>query len=141
MSRSVSYLRNAELVLYAETPGAEDEDSFFWDDTIGEFKMAMCKAFPSLEECDEWSGREDHIILRNQLAEFAVSEYCGLTSISARPVESSSWYACPSEAMKSRWIAQVAPRVAKIVKDCFGGTLNLVGRFSNGEAVYERNVA
>jgi hypothetical protein len=137
VSRSVSYLTNAELVLYAEAPKSEDEnDQWLWDDVVSEFKATMCEAFPSLNECSAWGGREDHIILRNRLAEFAISEYCGLVAISARPTQSD--YSGNTEALKSKWLRQAGTKTRKAVRDCFGGTLALIGRASNGEAFFNR---
>ena len=52
---------------------------------IADIRYWMQHKFPSLESCDDWSERESHAILRSELAEIVISEYCGLVSLGVVP--------------------------------------------------------
>jgi hypothetical protein len=95
-------------------------------------------AFPSFERFDGWRGREDRILLRNAFADCGISTYCGLAAIwLAERDDSHYWEAdfyVPRTARARHWLAQVSGRFI----DLFG-ELRLVGRFSNGEAIFERS--
>lgn len=108
-----------------------------WDDFVGSLCDVLKRAFPSLEDCDEWLGREDHALLENRHAYIGVSEYCGVVSVWCVPKRDDYGNATP---LAERWAGSIGPKV-----DCLIGaiTTRLVraGAFSNGEAVYVRDGA
>jgi hypothetical protein len=77
-------------------------------------------------ECDDAWDDENHIILSNQFTEVAVSEYCGLASISVRCTDDE--YIGLAE--------RYTKYVGKFVEKTFGNLIK-IGTFSNGESVYE----
>lgn len=112
-----------------------------WDYYVDDFRSMMKQAFPSLDECDKWVGREDHALLENQYAFFGVSEYCGLVSMWVQPKdphysENESW-----DARRDHWIAQIERKFHETANLCFGTAIRKLGSFSNGEGVYERIAA
>ena len=141
MGRSVSYANGSEVVIYSHVDAVYDDDGNYddflsqlaWDDAIDNLKYEAQEAFPSLEVCDEWLDREDHAILENQLVYIGVSEYCGLVSIWVVPKEDEHY------AFGVAFANKIEAKLNQIVKNAFGLRLNQVGRFSNGEAVF--NVA
>lgn len=120
---------------------SEQDPSDDWDYYCEDFQREMIRAFPSLSECDEWVGREDHALLENDYCRIGVSEYCGLVSMWVQPKdphysENESW-----DARRDHWIAQIGPKFHKVAGTCFGTALRKLGSFSNGEGVYERIAA
>ena len=81
---------------------------------------------------------EAGILLRNAFADCGISTYCGLAAIwLAERDDSHYWEAdfyMPRTARARHWLGQVSGRFI----DLFG-ELRLVGRFSNGEAIFERD--
>jgi len=131
MGRSVSYPHGA-LVAFTHVHDEDDTDDCAW---LLEFWREMAqRLWPSLREVDTWRGREDHVIARNGLVEFGVSEYCGLVAIWL--VERTDLDTAGQEALATQWIKSVAPRFRKTF-----GTLRKVGTFSNGEGIFERVAA
>ena len=94
-------------------------------------------AFPSFETFDGWRGREDRILLRNAFADCGISTYCGLAAIWLIERDDACFWEAdfshPRAACARHWIAQVAPRFEQMF-----GELKMVGRFWNGEAIFER---
>lgn len=105
-------------------------------DFCGNLCSRFMQAFPSLEICDIWLGREDHALLENALAYIGVSEYMGLFSVWCVPKPSTDWRRDTS-AFGSRWAASIEDRAAWILER-FAVRLVSVGRMSNGEGVYRR---
>ena len=102
-----------------------------FEDLVEDTRYVLGDLFPSVYEADRWIGREDRVIAENRLAQFGVSEYCGLAAIWVVPSDDAPWQ------LAERWIDSVWPRFeAK-----YPSRLGLAGRFSNGEAVYERTTA
>lgn len=158
MGRSVSYASGATAICYKDvsrfgyTPGFDDNgdeingddeskwtfDEFAgqvdWDNWISELKEDARKAFPSMDDCDKWIGREDHAILANRYAYIGVSEYCGLASIWL--VERGDLETDQDIARARHWLGQVKPKFEKLF-----GDLRRLGTFSNGEGVYERKAS
>lgn len=138
MGRSVDYLSNAAIVAYCSPEFMEDgqdESSgyFDWDEFKEDLISQLQQAFPSLEEVDNrWCGRETSIILENGLVEIGLSEYCGLVSVSIRPNLALD---PPPYDLANRWINRIKPKFLGIVKIYNG--LTSIGRFSNGEQVFE----
>lgn len=127
MGRSVSVAAGAELVTYKQFEYEEDEavSQDNWDDFVEDITSYFEYKYPSLERCDEWLDREDHVILQNRLIYLGISEYCGLVSIWAVPKEE-----YPD--LTAKFIKTITPYFEKI------GELRKVGTFSNGEAVFKR---
>ena len=132
MSRSVSTPSNAGTIVYTQFDG---EESWEWDDLIEEFKSQAMQSFPSLSECDEWLGREDHAILENQLAYIGISEYCGCVAIWAVAKEF-EWFE-PESNFRYRWVESSESKLQLCVRESFGSTMHLVGTASNGESFYQ----
>lgn len=134
MGRSVSVASNSVHVEYAAFE-CEDEydsaDDFQWH--LDDFAEAVCKAFPSASACDEWLGREDHAVAENSFAYFGVSEYCGLVSLWVTPKDDD--YAT-STGLRDHWIDSIGAKFTKVARNCFSQPLTCVGRFSNGEAIF-----
>lgn len=130
MGRSVGYLNNASGVAYIDV--RDMEDSFEWDLMVEEIEENLTAKYPSLYSCDEWEGREEHIFLKNNLINIAMSEYCGLATLSVAPRDD-FYYSEPHEGLANR----MADYVGKYIEETFGEYRKL-GTFSNGEGVYER---
>jgi hypothetical protein len=156
MGRSVSYPRGASVV-YAETPtnsycascgdyageggcdcSEEDRDwregEVDWDWVMDDHRQTLRAMFPSFWDADEWLDREDHVLARNSLVSFGVSEYCGLMSIWLVPrgdLENAGL-----EAFAERWIAAVLPKFRKAF-----GQYEKLGSMSNGEGVFRKVAA
>lgn len=150
MGRSVSVPLNAVGVFYkAWTQGHEDEetgepiadDDFdYWesewdylvhDDFVGN---VLTDLFPSVEPADYWIGTEDHVVAENQLAAFGVSEYCGLAAFWVVVKDNSNWDLPSWTGLAAAWIDKAWPKVEAM----YPSRLGLMGRFSNGGAVYKR---
>lgn len=143
MGRSVSYLNNAEYVFYFPTPEYQDEEGQYdeslgqmaWDDMMADLKAEIKAKLPSYNECNKWEGREDHIILRNNLCNIAISEYCGLCSLSIAVRSNDYW---DNSHFASHHAGHIRKTLEKILSDLGLTRLEKVGTFSNGESVYQK---
>ncbi len=137
MGRSVSFPPNA--IVAFRTIDTEDQDDGEWEYEclVDEIAVTARKAFPSLEPHEGWRGREDRILLRNAFADCGISTYCGLVAIWLTVRDDSRYweadYFHPRSDRSKRWLEQVAPRFHALFSE-----LRMVGRFSNGEAIFER---
>jgi hypothetical protein len=139
MGRSVNYLSRATKVSYLhvettwidEETKEEIEDNFWYDDLKDNIESSLKTLYPSLTNCERWDGNEVFIFLENNLVEIAISEYCGLVSISIRP--NSHW--STKEQLAEHWINKVWHKAEEKFKD-FSDVLVKQGTFSNGESVY-----
>ena len=122
MGRSVSYANNSLAIAYREFDG--DCDSFQWE-VVEDTQEYGKSLWPSMSNCDKWIGSEDHAILENRHAYIGVSAYCGVVSIWLVPKEDNN--------LARQWCESIKGKFLKSF-----GTLNKVGSFSNGEAVFER---
>lgn len=127
MSRSVSYPSDAIVAF----DFYESDDEFAFDDLVDEFVFAVDRAYPSVRPVDEWIGREDHAYRANDHAYFGVSEYCGLVSLWA-----AERYDSERPELARQWLSQIEPGFIGRF-----GRLRKIGRFSNGEAIFERVAA
>jgi hypothetical protein len=132
MARSVSYPSDA--VVAFDDWNCRDE--YDWDFQIEDLQWRLKQAYPSLSECDKWLGREDQAIMENGHAYFGVSEYCGLVSIWVVPKDSSCDQYGELSGIGANWVRQIADGFQKRF-----GSLVKIGRFSNGESIYERKAA
>jgi hypothetical protein len=137
MGRSVSYPTNAVVAfrLLDEEEGGDLD--WAYECLVDEVIDTAVAAFPSLEPFQGWRGREDRILLRNAYADLGLSTYCGLAAIwLAERDDDRYWdadYRQPRTARAKHWLGQVAARFEELF-----GELKMIGRFSNGEAIYER---
>lgn len=123
MGRSVNYLSNADAVYFHQLDEEEIQDFDFLLEDIREHVMYK---YPEFEAVDEWEGREVNIILQSPLVEIAISEYCGVISLSVRTLEDAD------QTKAATWIEHFFKRaIAPWAK------ARKIGSFSNGEAVYE----
>lgn len=151
MGRSVSYATRSLLIAYADWFDPSDEyvaeererleededwypepDQDDWDFWVEDVQDVVCELWPSFEPCDKWIDREDRAVAENRLGYIGVSEYCGLASI---------WFVSKEATYYEPYVEDFAQRFAEQIKAKFHdtfGTLRLMGRFSNGEAVFER---
>ena len=137
MGRSVSYPKGA-IVAFRLIESQEEGDSDWKYDCLVEDIISTARdAFPSLVPQDSWRGREDRILLRNAYADCGISTYCGLAAIwLAERDDSFYWEADhgrPRTGRAQRWLEQVSDKFSQMF-----GELRQIGRFSNGEAVFER---
>jgi hypothetical protein len=144
MSRSVSVASGATHVAYASLEPIADEESgavreFDSDDfnfAVEDFQGYLPQLCPSLSPCDSWlgSGRsEDHALLENQHCFVGVSEYNGLVSVWVVPKEEDSH----GYNLSKHWCEQVGDKLVNAGAGCFGNKLRSVGRFSNGEQIFQ----
>jgi len=99
----------------------------FEDDVIEPFREHLRELFPSASPCSEWLGREDHAVAENCHAYFGISEYCGMVAYWAVPKENENGYAN----LANRWLDGITSKF-----EAAFGTMQRVGRFSNGGAIY-----
>lgn len=123
MGRSVSTPSEASVVVYASFEG--DSDDF--NDCGDELQRLAMRKYPSLSRANRWIGRENHVVLENKHCSITVSEYCGLAAVAIVP---GSGYGALSE----NWCDKVDLRP---LADCFGPRLISMGRFSNGEQIFQ----
>lgn len=146
MGRSVSYLRNALRVNYFEWPfytildenneetgEVEYLDAYEVIDDIREQFMPH-----GFDKCDKWEDREDHIILEGHGLVVALSEYCGLASLSVAIDEVNYGYCDTDEDVAElvkgveAWLDANWDEVTK-----YHNKYHKVGSLSNGEGVFE----
>ena len=140
MGRSVSYPSGA--IVAFRLIGVEEDDDLDWEYEclIDWIRAEAIRAFPSLREHDGWRGREDRILLRNAYADCGISTYCGLAAVwLVERNDAAYWDADAGTARfprAQRWLGQVADKFTGLL-----GELECLGRFSNGEAIYQRRDA
>lgn len=132
MGRSVSTHRNAVATVFLHLDIDED---FSWDDFINDLRdNVIGPKYPSMENCNRWLGREDHIILQNCYGEISVSEYCGCVAICLAPRDD-------DDGWNSAWCHRAAKNFERIVTKAFkSSAMQKVATFSNGEAMYRKIV-
>lgn len=136
MGRSVSYPTGA-IVAFRLVDEAEEDWDWAYECLVEDIVETVRSCFLSLEPFDGWRGREDRILLRNAFADCGVSTYCGLAAIwIVERDDSRYWEADCRKARSGRarqWLTRVSDRFNNVFAE-----LRLVGRFSNGEAIFER---
>lgn len=140
MGRSVSYARGSEVVIYSHVDDVFDDEGnydefssqFAFDSALEYLVDSSLEAFPSLEKCDKWLGREDHALLENKLVYVGLSEYCGLISVWVVPKDDEYY------AFGVAFANKIKSKLNQVVENAFGVRLNKVGQFSNGEAVFNQ---
>jgi hypothetical protein len=111
-----------------------------FDQLIDDFRSHLKTLFPSVEDADDWIGREDHVLAENKLARFGMSEYCGLVAYWIVPKEGTGprgeiYYSSDRDisALSEHWVRKASDRFVAAF-----GELTKVGSMSNGEGVYRR---
>ena len=136
MGRSVSYPTGSVVAFRLFDDGEDDDADWVYECLVDEIVDTAKAAFPSFETFDGWRGREDRILLRNAFADCGISTYCGLAAIWLAPRDDARFWEAdffhPRAARARHWVALVAPRFERVF-----GELKMVGRFSNGEAIFE----
>ena len=144
MSRSVSYLNNAEYVLYfpfeyeVEENGESnpDIDNMNWEDLVSNLTYEIKARLPSYYIVNKWDNRETKIILQNNLCIIGISEYCGLVSLSVATREYDGYEQYPL-ALAQHHASQIRGTLEKIIDNLGLKRLYKQGTFSNGEAVFQ----
>ena len=136
MRRSVSYPNGAIVAFRALECENDDDWEWVYEDLVEFVIHSASHAFPSLESYEGWRGREDRILLRNAYADLGVWVYVSLAAIWLVTRDDDRYWDsdmnCSRTGRTDRWIAQVEPRFLEIFSE-----YRCVGRFSNGEAIYE----
>ena len=131
MGRSVSTHRHAVETVFINPEGVNDSDDlqYLLEDIRDN---VLREKFPSLQKCDRWQDREDHVIAENQRGEVSVSEYCGLVAICLAPRD-------PDNALDLGWCGQVAGSFRNVLHEAFkSSALVFQGHASNGEQFFSR---
>lgn len=130
MGRSVSY-PNGAVDAFRTLDVSEDEMDLAYECLVDEIVDTARIAFPSLEPCEGWRGREDRILLRNAFADCGISTYCGLAATwLAERDDNRYWeadYRCPRTGRARHWIAQGCAALR-----------SAVWRTQDGRALFER---
>jgi len=150
MARSISYANNYAAIAYKDISSfgyGEDEDGeeffddFFADDDwcrfIEDIKETASSKWSSFVKCDTWLANEVHAILENDLAYITVSTYGGLASIClvSRFEYKDPYYS--DDIKKSNLSHGYCKKIARKFESLFG-EYSCIGRFSNGEAIYQK---
>jgi len=85
--------------------------------------------WPSFDNCDKWFGREDRVLLQNELSYIGISEYCGLVLI---------WIVPRTDDLRrnlsENWCNQIAARFLKEFSE-----YQPIARASNGVEFFQKN--
>ena len=137
MGRSVSYPQGAIVAFRLIESGARGDLDWQYECLVEDVVSTARQAFPSFLPHDGWRGREDRILLRNAYADCGISTYCGLAAIwLVERNDSFYWeadYDRPRTGRAQRWLGQVSGNFLQMF-----GEIRQIGRFSNGEGVFER---
>jgi hypothetical protein len=130
MGRSVSFASGAACVVFLNPDFGEDADHGAWEDFVEDVRNVVREKYKSFRSEDRWLEREVRSILVNRYARVAVSEYCGLVSISLVPTD---------DALAESWCATIADAFKQHIHKRYpDSSLVKLGTFSNGESVYVR---
>lgn len=141
MGRSVSYLNNAEYVIYFTNEYVSNcNDSWAWEDFIDNLKFEIKNKLKSYYNCEKWDNRETSIFLENNLCEIGISEYCELYSLSIR-VKFDDYADYKEQAQIENFGKHHAEQIRNTLEKCLvesgAELLNRIGTFSNGTGVFE----
>jgi len=147
MGRSVSYLSNAEYVIYFNADWLngidengeynEDEAQWNWEDFKTNLVYEIKNKLKSYDDVEKWDCNEVMIFLENQLCEIGISEYCGLYSLSIRIKEEEFYTGQIKDGLAGNHAFQIRKTLEKCLINCGVNLLNKIGTFSNGNSVYE----
>lgn len=148
MGRGVSYPPHSIVRVYKDISwmGYDfDEDGKMLDeyddlqalihfkDEIDYYKSMLIERYKSLYDCDKWLAREDHAFLQNSHCYIGVSTYISVACywLVSRSDYDSDWIENPQ--LADSWCQRIADGFEEIIKP----DMYLLGRFSNGESVYQ----
>lgn len=135
MGRSVSYPAGAQV---AFIPLEADDNTWDWeyDALVEDIRTQVRTAFPSFDPVECWRDREDRVLMRNTFADIGISTYGGIAAIwMIERCDQTYAYAREwgqTSALARGWLSRAAPRFNALF-----ARLELVGRCSNGEAIYQ----
>ncbi|MFA5626088.1 MAG: hypothetical protein WC965_01125 [Thiohalomonadaceae bacterium] len=136
MGRSVGTHPYAAAVVYVDVEEYSDY-SDGWADFLLDLAGVLQHYYDDLEFADGWHGREGRILLENDRAEVVVYTYSNLASVNLVAKEG---YDEEELEDNENWCAERVEEFRQLLHANFD-CLELVGRFSNGEAVYRRSEA
>lgn len=148
MGRSVSYLSDSKVIYFhadwlngydEQGEYNEDEAQINWENFFSNLKTKLKVKFKSLYSCNEYES-ENHIFLENNLCEIAISEHCGLYSLSIRAKDNLGYssYEKDTHGLAQNFVSKIMPNVKNVLKNCGVDLLVKQGTFSNGESVYQK---
>lgn len=146
MGRSVSYLSNAETVIYFTVKYLNEENEngeidyelsqMNYDDFMRNLTCEIKSKLKSYEEVEKYDGRETRIILENRLCSIGISEYCGSWSLSIAPKEENYYVGYYKENLALNHAGQIEETLEKCLVKSGAKILRKIGTMSNGVSVY-----
>lgn len=133
MGRSVATPSNAVATIYLDISGDVDHDTgeFDWEWFIDDIRDVIKERYGTFEDEDTWMGGEIRTILENGHARIAVSDYCGIVSVSLVPVEDHENH------LAKNWCDRISNGFYSHMADRYPKTaLIRQGTMSNGVSVY-----
>lgn len=133
MARSVGIHPDAAVVVYVNV---EDYSSFLedWECFLRDLEGVLTSYYDDLQPADGWHGEEGRILLENDQAEVVVYAYCDLASVN---LVAKDGYDEEDLEDNEDWCEEQVEGFKRLLHANFD-CLELVGRFSNGEAIYRR---
>lgn len=133
MARSVGIHPYAAAVVYVNVEGyssALEE----WEWFVRDLEGVLMSYYDDMQPARGWHGREGKILLENDRAEVVVYAYYDLASVNLVAKDGYD-----EEDLKDNedWCAEQVEGFERLLHANFD-CLELVGRFSNGEAIYRR---
>lgn len=137
MGRSVGIHPDAAAVVFINSEPTETEDEWEW--FVADLQDVIAQEFPNFELEFKWEGREGRVILENDYAQVIIYTYSSLVSVCLVPREDAETGDEPPQ--NTEWCGVVEDDFRRCLHESDFDCLELVGRFSNGEAVYRRSEA
>lgn len=133
MGRSVGIHPYAAAVVYIN---AEEYSSSLdgWECFLQDLEGVLTSYYDDLQPANGWHGREGRILLENDRAEVVVYAYYDLASVNLVAKDS---YDEEDLEDNEDWCAGQVEGFRRLLHANFD-CLELVGQFSNGEAIYRR---
>lgn len=120
-----------QVVAYAHYDETDLED-FDW--IVDDYVDQLRSLFPSVYAEDDWLDRECRVVAENKLAQFGISEYCGLVAFWVVPKENEDRFDFGNaNPFQKRWVESIETKFLERF-----GELRSVGHASNGEQFFER---
>lgn len=133
MARSVGIHPYAAAVVYIN---AEEYSSSLdgWECFLQDLEGVLTSYYDDMQPARGWHGREGRILLENDRAEVVVYAYYDLASVN---LVAKDGYDEEDLEDNEDWCAEQVEGFERLLHANFD-CLELVGRFSNGEAIYQR---
>lgn len=142
MGRSVSTPRYSIFKTFIPFQVNEENDEDFdydyeWECFVESLIYHLTNRYPSLETCNKWIEREDHVILENRHSYIGISEYCGLVSVwGVRKLDYANDYYRENGCLSEQWLNQVGRNIVGYLKSVGFDVYIKQGTFSNGVGDY-----